>query len=52
MPKPREQMTDAQFLRDLAARMMAIPVSSGVDQADCDRLEFIASQLEDGEPNF
>jgi hypothetical protein len=52
MPKPRERMTDVEFLRDLAERLMAIPAQHGTDQGDVDRLQHIASHLEDGEPNF
>jgi hypothetical protein len=37
--------TDAEFLRDLAERLMAIPVLYGVDQGDVDRLIEIAQHL-------
>lgn len=52
MPKPREKMTDVEYLRDLAERLMRVPVVHGTDQADVERLQFIASHMEDGEPNF
>jgi hypothetical protein len=52
MGKPRERMTDGEYLRDLAERLMRIPVVHGTDQADVERLQFIASHLEDGEPHF
>jgi len=38
--------TDPDFLRDLAERLMAVPVLYGVDQGDVDRLLAIARQLE------
>ena len=37
--------TDADFLRDLAERLMVVPVMYGVDQSDVDRLIEIANQL-------
>ena len=37
--------TDADYLRDLAERLMAVPALYGVDQGDVDRLLEIASTL-------
>ena len=41
-----EELTDPQYLRDLADRLFKIPVMYGTDQYDCDRLEWIAKELE------
>lgn len=42
-------MTDAEFLDDLSARIMAIPVKYDVDQRDVFRLIKIAGNLRDAE---
>lgn len=60
MPKPRERMTDVEYLRDLSDRLKeadqvgALPRGHkmDVDGQDIERLQFIASQLEDHEPSF
>jgi peptidoglycan hydrolase CwlO-like protein len=40
-------MNNADYLRDLANRLMAIPVMYGVDQGDVDRLNSIARRIEE-----
>jgi hypothetical protein len=35
----------AEYLRDLAERLMAVPVMYGVDQSDIDRLNDIARRI-------
>lgn len=40
-------MGNADYLRDLAERLMQVPVMYGVDQGDVDRLIDIANQLGD-----
>lgn len=37
--------SDAEFLKDLAKRVMLIPVKHNVDQYDSERLNQIASKL-------
>jgi hypothetical protein len=44
-----EQQSDAEYLRDLCDRVMAIPIMYGVDQYDCERLLEIASKQPKGE---
>lgn len=44
-----DHRTDSEFLRDLAERLMHIPVMYGVDQGDADRLDDIARKLEQTE---
>lgn len=44
-----EELDDIGFLRDLAERLMRIPVKYGTDQGDVDRLIQIAKMLENGE---
>ncbi len=39
-------MTPAQYLRDLAERLMHIPVEHGTDGHDIDTLGFIARELD------
>ena len=39
------RMSDADFLRDLADRLMTVPVTYGTDQGDIDRLRRIADSL-------
>ena len=39
-------LTNSDYLRDLAERLMAVPAVYGVDQGDVDRLLDIAHQLE------
>lgn len=36
---------DADYLRDLAERLMRVPVMYGTNQCDCDRLLEIATKL-------
>jgi hypothetical protein len=44
-----QEPTDAEFLRDLAERIMHIPVCHGVDGGDSDRLCWIADKIEKAE---
>lgn len=44
-----EDLTDVEYLRDLAKRIFQIPVMYGTDQADCDRLCHIADKLDRGD---
>ena len=39
-----EELTDSQFLLDLAERLWTIPVKYGTDQGDIERLEEIAAK--------
>jgi hypothetical protein len=39
-----------EFLRDLAERLMRIPVKYGTDQSDVDRLYHIARQFDEKQP--
>lgn len=43
--RAKEQETDAWFLRDLAERLMGVPVMYGTDQGDVDRLNEIAGRI-------
>ena len=36
----------AEYLRELAERLMSVPIMYGIDQGDVDRLIEIANQLE------
>lgn len=40
------EMSNAEYLRDLSDRLREIPVMYGVDGYDCDRLRWIARDLE------
>lgn len=40
-----DEMSDADYLRDLSDRIFRIPVMHGVDQGDCSRLQEIARRL-------
>lgn len=46
VPEPSD---DAVYLRELAERIMRIPVMHGTNQADCDRLLAIARDLQEQE---
>lgn len=50
MDEDDTEMPANEFLRDLAERLMHIPVKHGTDQGDVDRLIHIARQLEGKEP--
>jgi hypothetical protein len=39
--------SDVEYLRDLAERLMHVPVMHGVDQGDVSRLHEIATKLEE-----
>lgn len=41
-----ENLSDAEYLRNLAERLMRIPVMYGTDGYDIDRLSGIASMLD------
>lgn len=41
-----KEPTNAEYLRDLAERLMRVPVMYGTDQGDCYRLYEIARELE------
>ena len=41
----KAETTDAEYLRDLAERLMRVPVMYGTDQGDVDRLREIATTL-------
>ena len=41
-----KELTDVEYLRDLAERIMHIPVMHGTDDGDSSRLHDIASRLE------
>lgn len=43
------QLSDPEYLRDLADRLMRIPVMYGTDQGDCSRLIEMAKALEQNE---
>jgi hypothetical protein len=45
-------MTNPEYLRDLAERLMAVPVSCRVDQSDVDRLNHIAHQMDEANRFF
>jgi hypothetical protein len=40
-----EKLNDIDYLRDLAERLMHVPVLYGTDQGDCSRLYQIAERL-------
>jgi len=42
-----EECKIQEFLRDLAERLMAVPVTYGTDQFDVDRLNNAASKIDD-----
>lgn len=44
-----DELSDEDFLKDLADRLMKIPVMYGTDQADVDKLYEIANKLRDSE---
>ena len=44
-----EYTFDVEYLRDLANRLMRVPVMYGTDQGDVDRLHRLASKLESKE---
>lgn len=46
----REELNDVEYLRDLAERLMHVPVMYGTDQFDVEKLHRIAKQLEKEEP--
>lgn len=39
-------MTMSEYLRDLAERLMRVPVMYGTDSADVDQLSYIAKQMD------
>lgn len=41
------EKTPAEYLRDLAERIMKIPIKYGTDQGDCEELYALAQQIED-----
>lgn len=41
-----DELPDVEYLRNLAQRLMYVPVMYGTDQADCDRLYRLARELE------
>jgi len=45
------ELTDAQYLRDLAKRLMHVPAAYGTNQYDCDRLCEIAKKIVRSEKN-
>lgn len=44
-PAPVDELNDADYLRDLSARLMDIPVMYGTDGYDVDRLSQIANSI-------
>lgn len=42
-----DQLSDSKYLRDLAERLMHVPVMHGVDQSDADRLIAVARNIEE-----
>ena len=44
------EMTAQAYLRDLAERLMRVPVMFGVDQGDIDQLIALAQEIERADP--
>jgi hypothetical protein len=48
-PDWEKELTDEEYLMDLAERLRSVPAVHGVDQYDCDRLRWIAQSLKERE---